>query len=179
MRQFPDHVLVSFASFPLFPGPTDAPANTCNTQETTLDTCLDAAGATDLQKSVCEACIETIARLAGAIDDNTDASCTEVDQEACLGLSGSCNCLTCNSESIAYGECSIDEERMEDGSTVCGPISCAPGTPTAAPGPTDAPMPSAPTDVPSPTDAPSSAFVALAGKISLAVIFLGTSAVVM
>jgi hypothetical protein len=107
--------------------------------EDELSSCLDTAGATAEQKSSCESCIATVAKLAGAIDDNTSATCEEVDQLACAGLETNCDCLTCEDEKIALGQCSIDEERAENGMTECGPVTCGP---TPAPAPVPAPTPS-------------------------------------
>mmetsp|Transcript_21725 Transcript_21725/g.51296 ORF Transcript_21725/g.51296 Transcript_21725/m.51296 type:complete len:294 (-) Transcript_21725:78-959(-) len=122
---------------PVNPPPSQAPA--CDTFETQLDTCMDNAGATEDQKSACETCIESIANLAGAIDDETSATCAEVDGLACSGLETNCDCVGCDNEKIAYGQCSIDEERLENGSTQCGPVTCGPQPPTEVPQPTEAP----------------------------------------
>lgn len=137
---------------PVAPSPTAAP--TCSTFEGQLDACLIAAGATDEQKVACENCISTISKLAGAIDDNTSATCEEVNGLACTGLDTNCDCLTCQGEKIALGQCSIDEERAENGETQCGPVMCGPAAPTDVPAPTSAPGPgSGPAPGPSPSSA--------------------------
>jgi hypothetical protein len=110
----------------------------CSSQDSTLQTCLTAAGATEEQKVLCDSCIDLIAEYAGLASGN---QCLSADEAACPGLEN-CVCLSCSTEAMVKGQCEIDAERASNDST-CGALACVetPEMTTTA----DAPAPSPPT----------------------------------
>jgi hypothetical protein len=132
----------TMACFLLYLSATAAQAQVpCATEDAALDMCLEQAGASDLVKDTCDACIEDIkARLA------ISTTCEEADAEAC-GAFASCECLGCAMEAIIKGECEMDAERASNGIN-CPSIMCD-GAEGGNPSPS-------PDSNPSPTPSPSS-----------------------
>jgi hypothetical protein len=117
-----DHTTMMFrpstiVCFLLFSASAVLAQDPCATEDAALDMCLEQAGASDLVKDTCDACIEDIkARLA------TSATCDDADADAC-GAFASCECLGCATEAIIKGECEMDAERASNGIN-CPSIMC-------------------------------------------------------